>query len=158
MNQLCLTLREAVPADSSLLSALAFRSKSYWGYPTEFMEACRAELSYSKADIESESLTFVLAEWAAELAGFCAIEESPGSVFELDALFVEPALMRHGIGRALIAHAKAHVLVRGGHTLIIQGDPNAEAFYLACGARPVGHRESASIPGRMLPMFELDVT
>ena len=37
----------------------------------------------------------------------------------------------------------------------IQGDPNAEPFYLACGARRVGSAPSASIPNRELPLFEV---
>ena len=38
---------------------------------------------------------------------------------------------------------------------MIQGDPNAEGFYLRCGAVRIGERESASIPRRMLPLFEI---
>ena len=45
----------------------------------------------------------------------------------------------------------------GGSTLTIQGDPNAEKFYLAAGARHSGTRESASIPGRFLPTFSISL-
>ena len=38
---------------------------------------------------------------------------------------------------------------------MIQGDPNAADFYRAAGAVQVGERASASVPGRVLPLFEL---
>lgn len=41
--------------------------------------------------------------------------------------------------------------------MIIQDDPNAEAFYLAAGGVRTGDRESDSIPGRFLPLFVIDV-
>jgi hypothetical protein len=36
---------------------------------------------------------------------------------------------------------------------VIQGDPNAAEFYQRCGARKIGERPSASIPGRVLPLY-----
>ena len=40
---------------------------------------------------------------------------------------------------------------------MIQGDPNASKFYEAAGARLVGTRESGSVPGRDLPLYEIDI-
>jgi hypothetical protein len=45
--------------------------------------------------------------------------------------------------------------VLGARTLVIQGDPNAAAFYAAAGALLVGERPSASSAGRALPLYEL---
>lgn len=45
----------------------------------------------------------------------------------------------------------------GATKLIIQGDPNAERFYLAAGAVLTGTRESGSIPGRYLPTFAINL-
>ena len=45
----------------------------------------------------------------------------------------------------------------GIQTITIQGDPNAEAFYESIGACSAGYRESASIPGRFLPVFKLEI-
>ena len=42
--------------------------------------------------------------------------------------------------------------------MIIQGDPNAKNFYLKVGAKLIGERESASIPGRYLPVFIINLT
>jgi GNAT superfamily N-acetyltransferase len=75
------------------------------------------------------------------------------SELELEALFVEPGRIGQGIGRALIEHAKFTAAQVGASSLLIQGDPHAERFYRAAGGRLVGRRESASIPGRFLPVF-----
>lgn len=92
-----------------------------------------------------------------ELAGFHAIEDVSGHEFELTALFVEPARMGTGVGRSLIEHAKAEARERGARVLTIQGDPNAERFYRAAGAEPVGQRPSESVAGRSLPLFAIEL-
>jgi GNAT superfamily N-acetyltransferase len=57
---------------------------------------------------------------------------------ELDALFVEPEMRRHGIGRALVEHCAAVARTRGSTALHVVGNPHAEAFYIACGFEPIG--------------------
>jgi hypothetical protein len=57
----------------------------------------------------------------------------------------------------MIADALRRSVARGFRVLEIQGDPNAARFYERVGARRIGERESASVPGRMLPLFELAV-
>jgi len=44
-----------------------------------------------------------------------------------------------------------------GKTLVIQSDPNVEKFYRAAGGRSIEMRESASIPGRNLPLFIIEL-
>ena len=46
-----------------------------------------------------------------------------------------------------------YTTVMGGVTLTIQGDPNAQKFYIVAGGVLTGERESASIPGSFLPTF-----
>jgi predicted N-acetyltransferase YhbS len=75
----------------------------------------------------------------------------------MDALFVDPDHIGTGVGRTLMNHALQLLSQCGAAHLLIQGDPNATRFYLAAGGRQVGTRESASIPGRFLPMFEIDI-
>ena len=71
------------------------------------------------------------------------------------ALFVEPNHIGKGIGRGMLQHALNVVAARSGESVLIQGEPNAEKFYLAAGAKQIGTRESGSIPGRTLPLFEI---
>ena len=56
-----------------------------------------------------------------------------------------------------MTHAISYTRELGFKRLIIQGDPNAEKFYLASGAKRVGEQESASVKGRYLPLFHHDL-
>ncbi|XXX74451.1 GNAT family N-acetyltransferase [Sorangium sp. So ce134] len=149
-------IRPARPGEAELLSALALRSKAHWGYTPEFLEACRAEISISPAYV-AQHPTFVLVR-GDEPLGFYTLEAVSSTEAELGHLFVEPAEIGRGLGRALLAHAREEAQGRGYRALVIQGDPNAARFYEACGARRVGERRSGSIPGRMLPLFEIDLS
>lgn len=150
-------IRPARAGEARLLSELALRSKAHWGYSTEFMETVRAELSYNEKQIQSEQARFLVLEQAGRAVGFYALAHQSGTDIELDALFVEPEHIGKGFGRLLIEHAKSTAAKMGATRLIIQGDPNAERFYLASGGVVTGTRESSSIPGRFLPTFAIDL-
>lgn len=149
-------IRAAVPEEAERLSDLAFRSKAHWGYTRAFMEACRAELSISPEYIQ-QNRTFVRLRGDAPL-GFYTLEALAPTEVELGHLFVEPAELRRGVGRELMAHAREEARTRGYQRLVIQGDPHVARFYQACGARRVGSKPSASIPGRLLPLFALELS
>lgn len=151
-------IRSAAPSDSVSLSDLAYRSKAFWGYPADFMEACRAELSVSVADIENAELVYFVAELCGEIIGYYALRRMSAIEFDLEALFVEPQHIGRGIGRHLMEHAKNHARRIGASSLLIQGDPHAESFYRAAGGKLVGERESDSIKGRYLPEFRIDLS
>lgn len=157
MTEAGVRIRRARPDEADLLGELAMRSKAYWGYSRAFMEACRAELSYPASRIECDANSVAVAELAGEVAGFYLLRRESEDVFELEALFVEPDCIGSGIGRALIEHAKSEGARRGGRRLVIQGDPHAERFYRAAGGVPIGQRPSASIPGRQLPLFSIEL-
>ena len=150
-------LRPAGPGDAAALSTLAFRSKASWGYDIDFMKRCRAELTFSSDQIEAPRNRFVICEVDDALAGFYGLERQSEHDAELVALFVKPALLRQGIGRLLVEHMIGAARQLGIRTVTIQGDPNAEDFYIAIGATAAGYRESASIPGRYLPVFRLEI-
>jgi len=147
-------LRDACPEEADLLSALALRSKAHWGYPDDFIEACREELSYSGEMISDDRYTFCVAQEAGSVCGFYAIEWQDERQCELEALFVEPRMIGRGVGRTLFQHATAVARARGAQRMVVQGDPHARAFYLSTGGSCTGERESASVPGRFLPVFE----
>ncbi len=146
-----------MPEDAEPLSELAFRSKSFWGYSPEFMESCRSELRVDGSRIGFPDFHCYVARKDASTLGFYIVEENADSVFELEALFVEPDCIGSGVGRALLSHALKTASASGAARMIIQGDPNAGAFYTAMGAVQVGTRESESIPDRLLPLYEIDV-
>ena len=150
-------LQEANPENAVTLSALAMRSKAYWGYSEEFMDDCRDELTVTPEEIRSDVFYFVVAKRDDEIVGFYGVEGLSVLQFELEALFVDPLHIGTGVGRMLITHAKHYVAASGGKTLMIQSDPHAERFYRMAGAQRLGRQESASIPGRFLPMLAIDI-
>lgn len=149
--------RKAGPDDAEALSSLAFRAKASWGYDIEFMKRCRDELTYSGDDIDAPRFRFQVCEFKDEIVGFYALEMLSKKEGELEGLFVKPEYLRKGIGKLLIERLREEAMLLGIGTVTIQGDPNAEDFYLAIGARPAGYRESASIPGRFLPVFKMRI-
>lgn len=146
-------IRPARRDECARLSDLAFRSKASWGYSEQFMAACRAELTISEADIRAHQV-FVL-ECDREVVGFCALRNCGDGEGELADVFVEPAHKRQGHGRRLVEHAKAKARARGWHSLRVDADPNAVAFYASCGATQIGTVPSGSIPGRRLPLMKM---
>ena len=73
---------------------------------------------------------------------------------ELELLFVEPAAIGTGAGRALLRDALDRAREAGLDELTIESDPDAEPFYRAHGAEPVGTRVSSST-GRKLPLLRI---
>ena len=149
-------IRRALSTEVKHLSGLAFRSKSYWGYSDQFMQACLAELTIDQHYIEN-SPTFVI-EAAGDLIGFYSLEHTSAAEVELGFLFVEPAFIGKGYGRKLMMHAQEKARHLGYSKMIIEGDPNAERFYRAAGGSVVGTRKSTSIPNRELPLFRINLT
>lgn len=148
-------IRPARPGEAAALSALALRSKAHWGYDAAFLEACRDELTLR--DDELAARRTLVAELDGAVAGFGTLEGDP-PYGELGMLFVEPSTIGRGLGGALLAALVAQARSRGFTRLAIDADPHAEAFYLARGAVRVGAVASGSVPGRVLPQLELDVT
>ncbi|MGF1630592.1 MAG: GNAT family N-acetyltransferase [Kiloniellaceae bacterium] len=127
------TLRLAKAAECGSLSALALRSKAYWGYDPVFLQACREELTVSPKAIAAGRVV-VLVEEDTPL-GFYALDSSERSAEgEISLFFVEPAVIGHGIGRALWDHAVAKARHEGLTRLKVLSDPFALGFYRAVGA------------------------
>lgn len=146
-------IRPARPDELPALSALAQRSKAHWGYDEAFMRACRDELTLPP----NAQHVWVLEDPSGRPIGFHQLGLLDDERGELEMLFVEPSDIGRGYGRRLMEHAKAELARLGRRLMIIQGDPNATRFYRAAGGRQIGERPSASIPGRSLPLFELDL-
>ncbi|MEE8280742.1 MAG: GNAT family N-acetyltransferase [Gammaproteobacteria bacterium] len=156
-RELAPKFRAVAQGEAVAISSLAIRSKAHWGYSDEFMQACRAELTYSESQVHSSNYEFWVCEIESRMVGFYAIECRSPEEAELEALFVEPEFIGRGIGRTLIEHAKQKTAALGVSRLIIQGDPNATDFYEAAGGVYTGQRESTSIPGRFLPIFTISL-
>jgi GNAT superfamily N-acetyltransferase len=76
------------------------------------------------------------------IVGFAAILMRPDGNAELDGLFVEPTLWKHGVGRLLVEHCADVARERASRILHVVGNPHAEGFYSACGFRTTGAIET----------------
>ncbi|NNE68411.1 MAG: GNAT family N-acetyltransferase [Pyrinomonadaceae bacterium] len=148
-------VRKACPENASVLSAIAFESKAYWGYSEEFMEACRDEIEVTKEKMLQKRFQFVSMSIGGKIVGFYSLERISEEAVELEALFVAPGFIGKRIGRALFESAVETAVSGGFEEMLIVSDPNAAGFYKAAGCEQVGDEESESIPGRMLPLFRI---
>ena len=146
-----LRIRPAIETEAILLTELALRSKAHWGYDSEFLEACRAELTIEPEYVASHP-TFVL-EKQGRLLGFYSLERQADGDVELVHLFVEPDAIGSGYGKLLWTHAVETARQLGSQEMIIHSDPFAEAFYKAMGARRVGVIASTIRAVRTLPLL-----
>jgi GNAT superfamily N-acetyltransferase len=74
-----------------------------------------------------------VAERDGAIAGFATLLPCAPGVEELDGLFVEPDLMRAGIGRVLVEDAVTVALARGVTRLEVTANPRALGFYERVG-------------------------
>jgi GNAT superfamily N-acetyltransferase len=73
--------------------------------------------------------------------GFSVVIPTDGQVHELDGLFVEPAHMRRGVGRALVDAAAARASAQGAERLEVTAGP-AQGFYETVGFYLVGDAQT----------------
>jgi GNAT superfamily N-acetyltransferase len=139
-----LIIRPALESDAPALSALAIESKAHWGYSPDILKAWQAQLTISREDIRTK--TMFVAVLDGETAGFYALISSDDT-WELAHLWVSPRFMRKGVGRTLVAHAIEMASRGGAREIRVDADPNAERFYVACGAVRRG-KVAAPIPGQ----------
>jgi len=147
-------LRRARAQEADLLGELALRSKGHWGYDQAFLDACRAELTFRPEEISARCI--VVAESADQVLGFYSVDGEP-PVGELGNMWVEPGWIGAGLGRRLWEHAIRTARKAGFTMLHIGAEPYAEGFYRAMGAERIGEMPSDSIPGRMLPLLQVQV-
>jgi GNAT superfamily N-acetyltransferase len=147
-----LLIRKAALSEATALSSLAMEAKAHWGYSKQTLEGWERELEISPSDIASKP-TYV-GEIDESPVGFYSLAPS-GSTWELDNLWVVPRLMNQGLGRELLSHALELAFRGGASSVVVDADPNAEPFYLSCGAVRFGQVAApiAGEPDRVRPQL-----
>jgi GNAT superfamily N-acetyltransferase len=151
-----ISIRRSRADEAGLLSDLAFRSKAHWGYPTDWLELWRPELTVDPREIEAAP-TFVAVDESSILGFYLLKPTSRADACELDFLFVEPTAIGRGVGQALFEHACNTARGLGYRSMVWGSDPNADGFYLRMGARKIGERLSSTIPGRANAEMEMEL-
>ena len=144
------------------LTEVAFAAKRHWGYPEEYLEQWKHELTISEAYIRDNIVR--VARFDEKIVGFYSIVGNPEDFYAgevlvpkgwwLEHMFVLPEYHRRGIGRRMIGHVKEIAIAGKIDRLLIFVDPHAKGFYDRVGARFL-YDSRSSIPGRMIPVYEL---
>ena len=149
-------IRRARPSEAGELTRLARAAKASWGYPAEWLDAWREELTLSE-DYVAHNEVFV-ADTGDALAGVAALEHVRGEAV-LEHVCVAPSHQRQGIGEALVRHALARASEAGDRVVRVTSDPQAVGFYERLGGRVAGSTPAPmpGVPQRALPVLELHV-
>jgi N-acetylglutamate synthase-like GNAT family acetyltransferase len=112
------------------------------------MEAFHSELAIQACELQSTSIA--VAEENGKVVGVAQVKVN-GAEADLLKLFVEPAMLRGGVGMQLFHWATSEATAMGAYRMLIEADPDAAPFYRRMGAKVCGFAPTGSIPGRMLP-------
>jgi ribosomal protein S18 acetylase RimI-like enzyme len=127
-----ISIRDARPEEARALEALQRRSSDVW-------EEYRAQLAAHPDAIAPPHLAIaerrvrVATDGSGSILGFSVVLPLENDRCELDDLFVEPELMRQGIGRALVHDLIERAHAEGARHVDVIANPNALGFYTRLG-------------------------
>src|SRR5574342_530947 len=150
-----MTIIRATTEMATALSQIAFAAKAYWGYPEAWLAHWASSLTITPAFIAHQG---VYAEVrGGRPLGFYALV-ARGAEAELAHLWVQPAQIGTGLGRALFEHAVRLAQGLAARRLLIEADPHAEGFYLHLGATRIGeHQYEIAGEVRRLPVLAYEL-
>ena len=141
-----LEIIRVTPGEIAKLKEIAIASKGYWGYPEPLM-AQWAQTSIISAEAVTKTLVYKACVDGTITGWYRLIPQA--SPPTLEDLWVLPAFMNKGIGRALFQHAVEQASRHGAQGFELDTDPNAVSFYQKMGCEVIG--ESLSEWGRNIP-------
>jgi len=133
-------VRTAVAAEREVLEALQLRASLTNEGDREALLANPDAIAIPSEQIAAGRV--FVAELSGATVGFSAIESRSDGGIELDALFVDPTIRRHGVGWLMVEHCAAVARKQGSKALHVIGNPHARDFYLACGFEQTGTIET----------------
>jgi len=143
-------IRVASPREKESLEALQRRASLANPGDRESLLAHPDAIEVPREQLASGSV--IVAEVEGTVLGFAAVVRREDGEAELDALFVEPALWKRGIGRQLVARYAVLAESLGARFLHVVGNPHAEGFYTACGFEVVGTATTRFGSGLLMKM------
>ena len=145
-----LILENANLKDIPALNEISLKSKSYWGYPEDWLNSWEEDLTIGTDHINKHQTYKLLLE--GEIVGFCVIQEN-NKEFQITHFWVIPRYIGWGFGKFLMEES----LKKGINSpckVKVESDPNAEGFYQKFGFKTVSQVESYP-KGRYLPVMEM---
>jgi len=142
-------IRRAQSDEAAALTEIAHAAKRHWGYPENWIEHWKDDLTITPDFIANNEM--YVAVTGEEIAGCCALVMRD-SLAELEHMWIRPAHMGNGVGRALFNKIVERAMAFDAKTVELSADPNAEGFYQRMGATRIGEVRS-EIEGqpRVLP-------
>ncbi len=157
-------IRPASSSDAEILTEISFESKRFWGYPDDYFNIWKDELTITPQYIEKNKV--FIAEDNYDIAGFASVANLKQDLcFKnfvvkegswLDHIFIRPKHIKKGIGTKLMESVFEYCRNNNIKKLSVFSDPYAKGFYQKHGARYIGESPS-SIDGRTVPIFEMDI-
>jgi GNAT superfamily N-acetyltransferase len=121
-------IRDAQPEEQSTLSDLHRRSSYVWEEDRVYLDAHPDALGVAFQAIAERRVRVAVGPDGA-IVGFSVLASGPAGVCVLDGLFVEPTLMRRGIGRALVEDAAERAASAGNREVTVVAHPRNFPFY-----------------------------
>lgn len=149
-----MTIIPATINDHEILTALTKASKAYWGYSDAQITEWSGVLTITTVYLEANNVYKLIVE--IEIAGYYSYFSENENTIRLDNLFVLPAYIGQGIGMLLMDDFLMRVGKTAAKKVILESEPNAEAFYAKFGFVTTG-RVATSIKNRYLPVMELNI-
>ena len=147
-------LRPAHQGDVERLREITVAAKVHWGHDPGWVERWVAAGDFPAVAVARGEAR--LAELDDGVAGWSALQLR-GEVAWLEDLWVAPACMGRGVGKALFLDAAARARAAGASRLEWESDLDAVGFYERMGARRVRDSEATEL-GRILPIMALDLS
>jgi GNAT superfamily N-acetyltransferase len=135
-----LTIRIATRDEKELREDLQWRASLVWEEYREALLAHPDTLELPLAHLDTGH-TYV-AERGGQILGFSVVVRRADGDADLDGLFVEPAIWKHGAGRRLVQQAERLAASRGSEWLYVIANPRARGFYQACAFEPLGEEQT----------------
>lgn len=126
-----ITLRPAAPAERAALVALMRRASLANPGDRDALLAHPEAIDVPVEHLERRRVT--AAHDGDTLVGFATLLPRDDGDAEIDALFVEPAAWRRGVGRRLVEALVATARAEGARAVHVVANPHALAFYRAAG-------------------------
>jgi len=147
-----MTIKKAIPNDHKTLTEITKKSKAYWGYSAEQIEIWSPFLTVSKEYIETNPVYNLVVD--DKIIGYYSFFHESENTIKLDNLFVLPEFIGKGFGKILMSDFLKRLKNIDVQKVILNSEPNAEAFYIKFGFVKIGQIET-SIKDRYLPVMEL---
>jgi GNAT superfamily N-acetyltransferase len=126
-----LVIRPALPGERGALEALQLRASLIWEEYRDDLAAHPDAIALTPGAIEE--LRVRVATTPGRVVGFAEWSVAHDGEWELEGLFVEPPVMRRGIGGELVADVLALARDAGVRRIAVVAEPHAVAFYERCG-------------------------